>query len=894
MNGTTVAKAVLASWVAAGTAGSAAAYASISVAGTFNGWNTTANPLAETAGGVWQASVSLPAGTSEFKFVADGSWDADNFGETNQTAFALPLAGIAELRGGNVVVSNAAAGPHRFRIDLNDFSYEVRVDATANAVTNAFDAAAAAAYADGWPSGANGGFGFAPWSYYADPNSGAFIGSSAGNGGGDPAGDGDIDVAGKAWGLFSGGPVLNVGRDFGSPLAIGGTLELDMDNGYVETGGYVGFTLLSPPGGGSRPSLFTFHFPGGAANYQIVAGATPTDTGIGFTDSGLHVEIAVVDAGGGVPALNVRVAGKASGDGAAFDKRFDGLPLVGGDGTIGGIRLFNQAAGAGASHDLFFNNLKIAAPPALPALPVDGVADAEYGAALALQNVQTSFGDSTAGQLAYANGSELDAGYGVVVGEKLYLLLAGNLEVNFNKLEIFLDTRSGGQNRLRGDNPAVDGNGLNRMGANGGNANGLRFDTGFEADFWIGATLGDAAANYALFLNYAELLTGAGNSNGYYLGSTSAGSAGTLANGYNPFGIKATIDNRNVAGVEGGTNTSWGLLYLGSSGAGVLTGLELEIPLAALGSPTGAIQVCAFLNAPGHDYLSNQALDGMFVGYCCPHPPANLPSLGEPRAVDFNAYATRQWFAVQTDCQKGTFQWSQPEWIVRENAATNASSSLTLWATRAGGSCQAVTLECATSNGTAAAGSDYVAISSLVYFAQGQLSNSVTFFCLSDSVPEPPETAWIALSDPTAGAALGAPHAARIVIRDPDADGDGISDNYEMAYFNSLTNCDAGSDWDRDGQSDRAEACAGTNPDDDTLFFQTEIPVAEPLGGSAVVGWASASGRVYGVERATNLLAAEEYRSVASGLAATPPLNVFTDAVSAAAFYRIQIESGCP
>ena len=48
----------------------------------------------------------------------------------------------------------------------------------------------------------------------------------------------------------------------------------------------------------------------------------------------------------------------------------------------------------------------------------------------------------------------------------------------FNKLDIFIDAIDGGQLKLRGDNPNVDFNGLNRMGDDGSN-NGLRFDDEF-------------------------------------------------------------------------------------------------------------------------------------------------------------------------------------------------------------------------------------------------------------------------------------------------------------------------------------------------------------------------------------------------------------------------------
>src|SRR5690606_22850689 len=64
-----------------------------------------------------------------------------------------------------------------------------------------------------------------------------------------------------------------------------------------------------------------------------------------------------------------------------------------------------------------------------------------------------------------ANGSEIDAVYGLVTDDRLYLMVTGNLQSNFNKLHLFFDIADGGQNTLRGDNQNIDFNGLNRMGA---------------------------------------------------------------------------------------------------------------------------------------------------------------------------------------------------------------------------------------------------------------------------------------------------------------------------------------------------------------------------------------------------------------------------------------------
>lgn len=66
----------------------------VSVAGSFNGWNATANPLADPdKDGVWSADVELPAGRVTYKFVVNGDqwmtdegaaeFESDGFGGQN-------------------------------------------------------------------------------------------------------------------------------------------------------------------------------------------------------------------------------------------------------------------------------------------------------------------------------------------------------------------------------------------------------------------------------------------------------------------------------------------------------------------------------------------------------------------------------------------------------------------------------------------------------------------------------------------------------------------------------------------------------------------------------------------------------------------------------------------
>jgi hypothetical protein len=258
------------------------------------------------------------------------------------------------------------------------------------------------------------------------------------------------------------------------------------------------------------------------------------------------------------------------------------------------------------------------------AVVIDGQADAAYGKPIVVQNTQTNFGNSNIGLIDFANGSELNAGFGLISTDDgfLYLVLAGNLESNFNKFELFLDFKKGGQNKLRGDNPDVDFNGLNRMGDNG-SGNGLVFDAAFSADYYVTATGGNNP--YSLFANSAQILTNGGGSGGF-LGSGGAGTS-ILVGGN---GILIGIDNSNTAGVDGGTGLA--------SGAGVTTGIELAIPLSLLeGWDGGDIKVCAFINGGGHDFVSNQVIGGIGGG----------GNLGEPRFVNFDFVGGDQFFVVE-------------------------------------------------------------------------------------------------------------------------------------------------------------------------------------------------------------------------------------------------------
>ena len=252
-----------------------------------------------------------------------------------------------------------------------------------------------------------------------------------------------------------------------------------------------------------------------------------------------------------------------------------------------------------------FNRQALAAPvllilgaAAATAAPVlDGTLDAGYSLR-AVQTVQTQFGDANPN-----GGSELDAAYARIEGGTLYLMLTGNLENNFNKLNIFIDSVAGGQNVLQnaagfgGNNPTNDGW--------AGKYAGFTFDAGFDADYLIIVRNGNSGGDQ-FNIDYAVIGGGAG---AFEAASNVFGGSltGSNANALPVAGIGVAFDRSNTGGVTGGTAAA-----NQAAAAAVTTGIELAIPLSALGNPVlEDILVSAMINGSNHDYLSNQFLGGL-------------------------------------------------------------------------------------------------------------------------------------------------------------------------------------------------------------------------------------------------------------------------------------------
>jgi hypothetical protein len=295
--------------------------------------------------------------------------------------------------------------------------------------------------------------------------------------------------------------------------------------------------------------------------------------------------------------------------------------------------------------------MALSARAAAPA--VDGTLDASYGSPIVVQAVQTQFGDANPpGSL---GGSELDAGYATISGGRLYMMLTGNHEPNFNKLDVFIDSKSGGENTLTGT-PQYDFSPSSGFWISQ-NLAGLTFDSGFTADNHLFSRWGSGTSPYEV-----DFVNRSGGGSAMVPGShaQSAPAVGLIATGTIPAGalgpnasgtalsqnLEFAINDNNALGVTGGTGAA-----NMAAAAAVTTGMEFSIALADLGNPAvgSTIKIAAMINNGDHNYLSNQIL-----GPLSP-PRGNLGGDGNggggPNGtlggVNFNQYDGAQYFEVR-------------------------------------------------------------------------------------------------------------------------------------------------------------------------------------------------------------------------------------------------------
>ena len=438
-------------------------------------------------------------------------------------------------------------------------------------------------------------------------------------------------------------------------------------------------------------------------------------TGFGNSTDGTEIggggsEIDAVYAVSDGTNLYLFIAGNLEANGNALDLYLDldsnagtGLNVLGGAGGAGAFIVNNQSGltfDANFGADFVVSVDSAVQQPRLWAGPIASVDElgtiAGYGAAnagtvagyqLAVDNSNTEGVIGSASQASpvapdadWAYGSELNnvRSYLDADNNRLYVFIASNIEVNYNKLQLFFDTAPGGQSTLRDDNVDISFNGLNS------NA-GVTFDSGFAANYWLNINNGVDGGTGALqrFADAATLRTNGANLDPFFGVITDYGSFyggpvasvpaivfdgprvdiqdGSLSNLYAEYAprltsanpnapianlIEIVVNNSNVAGVTDSTAVA-------SEVRAVNTGIEISIDLDELGwDGEQDILMAGWVSNAGFDFISNQVIGGL---------PDGSPNIG-PRDtdedglndLDFNNIAGIQYInltaPVKSDC----------------------------------------------------------------------------------------------------------------------------------------------------------------------------------------------------------------------------------------------------
>jgi hypothetical protein len=124
----------------------------------------------------------------------------------------------------------------------------------------------------------------------------------------------------------------------------------------------------------------------------------------------------------------------------------------------------------------------------------------------------------------------------------------------------------------------------------------------------------------------------------------------------------------------------------------------------------------------------------------------------------------------------------------------------------------------------------------------------------------------------------------------PDSNNNGIPDVWEIQNFGSLTEVTPATDVDHDAMTDSSEYLAVTDPKNSASVLTLSPSGTLPSHAGFVNQWRSASGRVYTIERTTELQSI--FIAFASNISELPPLNGYTDgfATNAASIYRIKLQ----
>lgn len=223
---------------------------------------------------------------------------------TGADTFELSLKSLGP-DGSNVVVTGQTAGGSLGVIGVYDRNAEAndtffnKLLVLGPTVTNriARDNAADPAYAGGWATNSNGGFGFNPWSiatFAGAGSAGTFLATNPPN-----TDLNAIASQGRAWGMYAndipsgGAQNVTLHRYFAQTnLLAGQHFGMTMEHGGIASlNGSVALTILSAPTiPNPQGEVFAFGFQGGESSYFINGFDGVSHPGIPFTDGGVRID----------------------------------------------------------------------------------------------------------------------------------------------------------------------------------------------------------------------------------------------------------------------------------------------------------------------------------------------------------------------------------------------------------------------------------------------------------------------------------------------------------------------------------------------------------------------------------------------------------------------------
>jgi uncharacterized repeat protein (TIGR01451 family) len=171
-------------------------------------------------------------------------------------------------------------------------------------------------------------------------------------------------------------------------------------------------------------------------------------------------------------------------------------------------------------------------------------------------------------------------------------------------------------------------------------------------------------------------------------------------------------------------------------------------------------------NSPGTDSVPSWSPDGKQIIF----------SSERDGPMDTNIYVMNADGTNQIRVTSSTAHEGEPVWrpqvsplVQFERAAYSVSEgagAANITVTRKGDTSGVVSVDYATANETATAGSDYNAANGTITFNAGETAKTFSVQILEDALAEGPETVGLRLSNPTGGAELGSPATAALNIND--------------------------------------------------------------------------------------------------------------------------------